>query len=65
MKYPSWLQYELHLFLSIGLGIFIVSEVLVRGSIYSLFNLNYWLIVWIINAILIVFYSSKNHTWKA
>lgn len=64
MKYPAWLHYEIHLFLSVGLGVFILFELAIRGSIFSLFNLNYWLILWIISAILIVFYPPKNHTWK-
>ncbi len=55
MKIPKWLLLEINLFLSLGFVIFVVCELVFPGSVFSLFNLNYWLIALVVNAILIVF----------
>jgi hypothetical protein len=57
--YYAWIE-ELSRFLSVGLLCFIFLELIIPGSVVSIFKLNYWLILWLINGILLLFLKPIN-----
>lgn len=46
---------EINRFITVGLICCIALELLLPGSVVSVFNLNYWLILWVVSVILVVF----------
>lgn len=60
MKLNQEIVKEINLALSVALACLLALEILWSGSVLAYFNLNYWLIAWVLSAILLLFNPNKS-----